>query len=115
MGERQQVLASRFRERTRGEWCDLLEFTDVCFAPVLDLVEAAKHPHNQERQNIVEHNGVLQPARVRVFNRTPGTLNLPPPLNGEHTRAILTELGYDEAGVDALLRSGAVAALSNEP
>jgi alpha-methylacyl-CoA racemase len=41
--------ASAFRQRTRDEWCTLLEGTDVCFAPVLTIDEAAAHPHNRAR------------------------------------------------------------------
>ena len=38
-----------FETRTRAEWCDLLEGTDACFAPVLTIAEAAAHPHNVAR------------------------------------------------------------------
>jgi alpha-methylacyl-CoA racemase len=38
-----------FRSRTRDQWSALLEGTDVCFAPVLTLDEAAAHPHNRAR------------------------------------------------------------------
>src|SRR5580765_1426183 len=41
--------AAAFRQRTRDEWCALLEGTDVCFAPVLTIAEAAAHPHNIAR------------------------------------------------------------------
>jgi alpha-methylacyl-CoA racemase len=42
-------LQAQFRSRARAAWCELLEGTDVCFAPVLDLAEAARHPHNLAR------------------------------------------------------------------
>ena len=42
-------VAAAFRQRTRQQWCDLLEGTDVCFAPVLSIAEAAVHPHNVAR------------------------------------------------------------------
>jgi alpha-methylacyl-CoA racemase len=38
-----------FLTKTREEWCSIMEHTDVCFAPVLTMSEAAKHPHNVER------------------------------------------------------------------
>ncbi len=51
------ALKERFRAifatRTRDQWCADLEGTDVCFAPVLNLAEAAAHPHNQARRNFV--------------------------------------------------------------
>ena len=41
-----QRLAELFISRPRDEWCALLDGTDVCFAPVLTMSEAAVHPHN---------------------------------------------------------------------
>jgi alpha-methylacyl-CoA racemase len=55
-------LAEIFRTRTRAEWCDLLENTDVCFAPVLSMEEAPHHPHAKAREAFVTVNGVVQPA-----------------------------------------------------
>jgi len=46
-------LRTLFASRTRDEWCALLEGSDVCFAPVLNLEEAARHPHNVARGNFV--------------------------------------------------------------
>ena len=63
------ALTERLREvfltRTRAEWCELLEGTDVCFAPVLTLSEAAEHPHVAEREVYVNVDGVVQPRRCR--------------------------------------------------
>ncbi len=42
-------LAAQFRSQPRAAWCELLEGSDVCFAPVLSLAEAARHPHNLAR------------------------------------------------------------------
>jgi alpha-methylacyl-CoA racemase len=63
-------LAEVFKTRTRAEWCALLEGTDACFAPVLDLDEAPRHPHNQARRTFVEVDGVVQPAPAPRFSRT---------------------------------------------
>lgn len=46
-------LRELFRSRTRAHWCELLEGTDACFAPVLTLAEAARHPHNAARANFI--------------------------------------------------------------
>lgn len=64
-------LADIFSSRTRQEWCDLLEGTDACFAPVLDWDEAPRHAHNQARGTFVEIEGVVQPAPAPRFSRTP--------------------------------------------
>lgn len=70
-GVRQKkMLADAFLTRTRDEWTALLEGTDVCFAPVLDMGEAPDHPHNRARGIFVEHQGVTQPAPAPRFSRT---------------------------------------------
>jgi crotonobetainyl-CoA:carnitine CoA-transferase CaiB-like acyl-CoA transferase len=65
------LLAERFRTRTRAQWCELLEGTDACFAPVLRLSEAPDHPHLRARGTYVEVDGVVQPAAAPRFSRTP--------------------------------------------
>jgi alpha-methylacyl-CoA racemase len=86
-------LAELFAKRTLQEWSELLEGTDVCFAPALRLDEAASHPHIAARGTYVERDGVLQPAPAPRFSRTPGAIQGPPPLPGEHTDEILDTLG----------------------
>ncbi|OYD60231.1 UNVERIFIED_ORG: alpha-methylacyl-CoA racemase [Burkholderia sp. CF145] len=64
-------LADMFRTRTRDEWCVLLEGTDACVAPVLDLDEAPEHLHNRARGTFLEIDDVVQPAPAPRFSRTP--------------------------------------------
>jgi len=77
--------ADIFRQKSRSEWCELLEGTDVCFAPVLNLWEAVRYPQNALRENMLEAFGVINPAPAPRFSRTPGELSRPPCLPGEHT------------------------------
>jgi alpha-methylacyl-CoA racemase len=86
-------LAELFARRTLQEWNELLEGTDVCFAPALRVDEAASHPHVAARRTYVEYDEVLQPAPAPRFSRTPGAIQGPPPLPGEHTDEILDKLG----------------------
>lgn len=65
-----EVLTSHFLSRTRDEWCRLLEGTDVCFAPVLSMTEASRHPHNQARDAFIDIGGFPQPAPAPRFSRT---------------------------------------------
>ena len=66
-------LARIFKTKTRDEWCQIMEGTDVCFAPVLTIPEAYAHPHNVARGTFVEvgrrhaarPGAALQPHRVR--------------------------------------------------
>jgi len=68
-----------FRTRTSAQWCELLEGSDVCFAPVLTLSEAAHHPHVLARKGFVEVAGVAQPAPAPRFSRTPSAVQGPFP------------------------------------
>lgn len=101
-------IAELFKTKTCDEWCELMEMTDVCFAPVLTMSEAAKHPHNVERETFIELGGVAQPAPAPRFSRTKAEVTRLPAHAGQHTRDILTDLGVDAGRIDALLESGAV-------
>ncbi len=63
-------LAAVIKTKTRDEWCALMEGTDICFAPVLDLDEAPRHPHNVARATFIEIDGVMQPGPAPRFSRT---------------------------------------------
>jgi alpha-methylacyl-CoA racemase len=89
-------MADLFRSRKRDEWCALLEGTDVCFAPVLSLCEAPRHPHNRARGTFTEANGVTHPSPAPRFSRTPAAIAGTPPANGEHTLTILNGAGFTE-------------------
>ena len=86
-------LAALFKTRTRDEWCELLEGTDVCFAPVLDMDEAPQHPHNVARGTFVEVGGVIQPAPAPRFSRTAPAIQTPPPVAGAHDETAWADWG----------------------
>ncbi|WP_373492006.1 CaiB/BaiF CoA transferase family protein [Parasphingorhabdus sp.] len=65
-----EKLAALFKTKTRSQWCDLMEGTDICFAPVLSLTEAKEHPHNVARQTFVDVDGMQQPAPVPRYSVT---------------------------------------------
>jgi alpha-methylacyl-CoA racemase len=88
-----EKIAGIIRQKSRDEWCELMEGSDVCFAPVLDLNEAPDHPHNKYRQTFVEKDGVVQPAPAPRFSRTSPALDRSPPEPGEHTDEILKDWG----------------------
>jgi alpha-methylacyl-CoA racemase len=69
-----QKLADVFKTRTRGDWCHIMEGTDICFAPVLTMSEASDHPHVAARQIFVSRHGVTQPAPAPRFSRTPSAI-----------------------------------------
>ena len=67
-------MAALFATRTQAEWCDLLEGTDACFAPVIPLDEAREHPHMKARGLFVEQGGRWHTAPAPRFGRTPGLI-----------------------------------------
>lgn len=91
-----------FLTKTRDEWCKELEGTDVCFAPVLSMSEAPKHPHNVARKTFVEYNGVTQPAPAPRFSRTPSAIQKPPSAHGADTDAVLADWGFSADAIATL-------------
>jgi len=98
-----------FKTKTRDEWCELMEGSDVCFAPVLSMTEAPAHPHNVARGTFVERDGIVQPAPAPRFDRTPGEISRPPSHAGQHTDEVLADWGVDPATIAKLHETGAVA------
>lgn len=101
--EQRDRLAEVFRRKTRAEWCDLLEGSDACFAPVLDFAEAPEHPHNRARGTFVEVDGVRQPAPAPRFAATPSSAGRPPQ-HGADTDGVLEALGYSDREIADLWR-----------
>ncbi len=97
-----------FRQKTRAEWCEIMEGTDVCFAPVLTMTEAKEHPHNVHRGTFVEVEGTLQPAPAPRFSRTPGAVRSGPPVAGQHTEETLADWGLESEEIAKLQASGAI-------
>ncbi len=101
-------LAALFRTRTRDEWRDILEGTDACFAPVLGMDEAHRHPHNAARGTFVERDGIVQPNAAPRFDRTPGAIRCSPPAPGSGTGAVLADWGFTSAEIDVLAARGVI-------
>jgi len=85
------LIADVFKSKTRAQWCELLEGTDVCFAPVLDLVEAPQHPHNRARKTFATVDGITQPSPAPRFLGTPSAPCRSVRPSGADTEALLAE------------------------
>ena len=101
-------LEAIFRGKTRDEWCEIMEGSDVCFAPVLTMREAPRHPHNAERGTFVELAEVTQPAPAPRFSRTPPKLERPPAHAGQHSAEVLHDWGFSADEVSRLRENKAI-------
>nr|WP_295660729.1 CaiB/BaiF CoA-transferase family protein [Polymorphobacter sp.] len=100
------TLTALFLTRTRDEWCEMMEMTDVCFAPVLSMAEAPSHPHNAARGTFVEAGGVVQPAPAPRYSVS---ATVDPAMTTRFSGgAVLAGLGYDAARIAALTAAGTV-------
>ncbi|MEM9254647.1 MAG: CaiB/BaiF CoA-transferase family protein [Pseudomonadota bacterium] len=106
--ELKEKLTAVFLEKTQAEWCKLMEGTDVCFAPVLNFMEAPKHPANVARDTFIEVDGMVQPAPAPRFSRTPSTVRHGGHDAGQDTLEVLSEMGFGEQELAALKASGAI-------
>ena len=107
--ELKEELAAIFKTRTRDEWCDVMEHTDICFAPVLSLAEAPQHPHNVHRGTFIEYEGITQPRPAPRFSRTDSEIQRPPAHAGQHTDEVLSDYGFGADEIASLRDSGAIA------
>jgi alpha-methylacyl-CoA racemase len=101
-------VAALVKTKTRQEWCELLEGSDACFAPVLDATEAPTYPHNKERGTFVDIAGVVQPGPAPRFSRTVAEVAGPPTAAGSHTDEVLADWGFSSGEISDLRQAGAV-------
>lgn len=104
-----ETVARVFKSKTRDEWNALMEHTDVCYAPVLSMDEAAAHPHNVHRQTFVEVGGLTQAAPAPRFSETAPAIPAPAAHPGQHTDAVLADFGFSADDIAKLRSNGAVA------
>ncbi len=97
-----------FKTRTRAQWCEIMEGSDVCFAPVLEMSEAPDHPHIQARSTFVELAGKIHPAPAPRFSRTEPAIQRPPAHPGQHTDEALADWGLPADEIARLRDTGAV-------
>ena len=98
-----------FKTQTRDQWCELMEGTDICFAPVLSMDEAPEHPHLKSRRTFVDPGGVVQPAPSPRFSRTSPSLERLPAHAGQHTDEVLADFGFGAEEIARLREAKIVA------
>ena len=102
-------VAGIFKTKTRAEWCEIMEHTDICFAPVLNPSEAPEHPHNVARKTFIDIDGITQPAPAPRFSGTPTATPSSPPHAGQNTDETLSSFGFGADEIASLRESGAIA------
>ena len=102
-------LTAIFKEKTRDEWCEIMEGSDVCFAPVLSMTECQEHPHIRARGTFVEVAGAPQPGPSPRFSRSKTQISRPPPHAGQHTDEALADWGFSAEDIAGLREAKAVA------
>ncbi len=100
------AIAAAVKQHSRAGWCQRLEGSDVCFAPVLSFDEAASHPHAVARDAFTAVGGLVQPAPAPRFSRTPAGPLRPPPALGADGETLLQEAGLSETEIAALRAAG---------
>ena len=101
-------LGEVFRTKTQAQWCDIMEGSDVCFAPVLSIFDAPSHPHNQARNSHLEVDGVLQQAPAPRFSRTAPEVKHGARIPGQDTTDVLADYGFSQSEIDSLAESGVI-------
>ena len=100
--------AAIFKTKTQQQWNKILENTDICYAPVLSLNEAKKHPHLIERGNFIELDGITQPSPAPRFSLTKSDKPKPAPEKGQDNNEILMNIGYSSNEIEDLIKNNTI-------
>ena len=108
-----ESLIEIFKGKTMLEWVDHFNGVDCCLSPVLTIEEALEQPHVKDRELVLEHQhsqeGLVSQFSFPVkFSNYKFDIYQPAPILGEHTNAILKELGYQNDEVLKLKQDGIV-------
>ncbi len=107
------ILDTIFAGRPTADWVAVLEQAGVPAGPIYLLSDLFSDPQVHHRRMLVEIDhpraGRIKQTGVPVkLSATPGRLTSPPPLLGQHTEAVLRELGYSDAEIAAMRGEGAL-------
>jgi alpha-methylacyl-CoA racemase len=98
-----------FKTKTQEEWGRVFDGTDACVAPVLNLSQAPRHPHNTGRSAFVAGiGGAPAPQAAPRLSRTPGEAANVAPIPGQDSRDVFASLGMAASEIEKLVTEGAI-------
>ncbi|XP_025202730.1 alpha-methylacyl-CoA racemase [Melanaphis sacchari] len=105
-----KIIANKFKEKTREEWCNIFDLKDACVTPVLELDEVDQHPHNASRNSFMRKDNVVLPVPAPKLSATPGvsSFSKPIPTCGQNTKEILESIGYTQMEISKLFQNKTV-------
>ena len=106
--EMKAALTEIIKSKTQAQWCEIMEGTDVCFAPVLNFMDAPNHPANVARATYIDVDGVTQPAPAPRFSRTRSEVAHGAHGIGEDTAATLAAMGFEAQEIAGLRDAGSI-------
>lgn len=109
-----EELRGIFKTKTREEWFDLLTKAEVCVGKVYNFKEVFEDPQVKHRKMLVEIDDpvvgrVGHPGIAIKLSDTPGSIRSLSPILGEHTNAVMAEVGYSQAEVEDLKKKLVIA------
>jgi crotonobetainyl-CoA:carnitine CoA-transferase CaiB-like acyl-CoA transferase len=104
-----QLMGEQLASRTTAEWRQLLDAADIVNEPMNDLHDLLEDPHLADIGFFERHEHPTAGAMVTIphptlYDRIPATTRLLPPVLGEHTVPILSDLGYSPAAIEEILK-----------
>ncbi len=107
-------IAKLFPTKTRDEWCRIMECSDVCFALVLSMEEAPRHPYNRQRGDLCRRERRDPAGAGAAFQphaeRDPAASRQP----GEYTEEALRDWGFSASDLERLRACGAIASATRQ-
>jgi CoA:oxalate CoA-transferase len=107
------IMSEVIAKRSVEEWLNLFEEAGIPSGPINDVAKVVEHPQVLARDMVVyqQHpiaGRIMMPGIPIKFSKTPGSIETPAPLLGEHNQAILKELGYTETEIERLKEKGVI-------